>query len=202
MNLKEKITGYFRKRKTGSLIFDFFFYLFILLLLIPGTRKAVAPVFIRTFLHAPIFLSKGDQVQLTDEDYRWPLQDQDENPVFLNRYRDEVVILNFWATWCPPCRAEMPSLQKLYNDYKDKVRFILVTSEDPATVQQFMKEQGYDLPVYYQKYAAPKHFSSRSVPTTYIINRQGTIVLEHKGASKWNAPRIRRMLDGLVGNES
>ena len=73
-----------------------------------------------------------------------------------NDTKGEVVLLNFWATWCPPCIAELPSMQKLYNDYKDKVRFVFVTNEDKATIEAFLAEKGYDLPIYTSVTAIPE----------------------------------------------
>jgi len=198
MKLQERIRNYFKKRKTLSIVFDLIFYLLILLLLIPGTRKKVAPVFIRTFLHAPISIVPSERVMLSAEDYRWPLKDEDGNPVYLSRFQGEVIFLNFWATWCPPCRAEMPGIQKLYNDYKEKIHFVLVTQEDPQTVSKFLNEKGYTFPVYFQAYETPSQFVSRTIPTTFIIDRDGGIALTHKGASKWNARKIMKMLDELV----
>lgn len=198
MKIKERIQNYFKKRKPLSIIFDFIFYLLILLLLIPGTRKKVAPVFIRTFLHAPLSVSPEDRVQLSAEDYQWPLADASGNPVYLSRFQDKVIFLNFWATWCPPCRAEMPSIQKLYNDYKDKIAFVLVTTEKPETVHEYFRQENFDMPVYYQTYESPPDLATRSIPTTFIIDRKGSIALTHKGASKWNARKIRRLIDGLT----
>ncbi len=204
--LQEKVKNYFKKRKTVSIILDFLFYLIILSFLIPGTRKTVLPFFMRAVLHPPLKkISTAPTQKVSDKDFQWPLEKMDGSVVKLDRFRNEVLFINLWATWCPPCRAEMPSIQKLYDDYGDKVRFLMIVHDNPGSIRNFIRDNHYTFPVYLQKYEAPEVFSTNSIPTTFIVDSRGNIVLKHKGASKWNSRKIRRLLDELLrekGNNS
>lgn len=130
--------------------------------------------------------------------YNWKLLDVKGNEIDFNSFRDQVIVINFWATWCPPCVAEMPAFEKLYQDYKENVVFLFVANDDPKRVEKFISKKGYSHPVYYQLTKAPKDLSSNSLPTTYIINKQGEIVVNKVGAADWNSSKVRALLDNLI----
>ena len=199
INIKDKIKRYFKSRKWWSILLDMLFYLLLLLFLIPSTRRTVWPVLMRTFLHPP--LKKVSEVPvrtLAEEDLQWTLYRMDGKTVRLAEYKGKVMFINLWATWCPPCRAEMPGIEKLYREYGDRVAFLMIAGDDPAKVRKYVQDNGYSFPVLLQRSAAPPPLRSRSIPTTFIVNKEGNIVLEHKGASKWNARKIKRLLDDLL----
>ena len=135
---------------------------------------------------------------LGKEELQWSLVTLDGRRVTLGDYRRKVVFINFWATWCPPCRAEMPGIEKLYKEYGDRVVFLMIAGDTPQKVKAYIGSNGYTFPVLIQSSAAPPALRSRSIPTTFIIDREGNIVLRHKGASKWNARKIKRLLDKLL----
>ena len=80
--------------------------------------------------------------------YNWQLEGLNAENINFNELKNKVVFVNFWATWCPPCRAEMPMIQELYNDYKDKIEFVFVTNESWETVEKFYLKYNYNLPIY------------------------------------------------------
>ena len=108
------------------------------------------------------------------------------------------MFINFWATWCPPCIAEMPDLQELYNDYGEKITFLFVTNEDRETVSSFFTKKEYNLPAYQAIQKAPEQLYSRSIPATYLINKQGEIVINKTGAASWNSKKVRSQIDQLL----
>jgi thiol-disulfide isomerase/thioredoxin len=138
-------------------------------------------------------IEKEDQVYLND--FNWQLQDRKGQEVNLKTFKGQVIVVNLWATWCPPCVAEMPSFQKLYNDYGDKVIFLFIANDDPDKVDRFLAKNGYELPVFFQTSSAPEAMSSNALPTTYIINSKGSIVASKVGAADWNSNRVRSLLD-------
>jgi len=196
--LSEKIKNYYKKRSKWAIFFDVVFYAFILLLIIPATRKHVGSFIIKTTLRAPITINASSKGTLSPADYRWPFKTSEGHPFYLEQLREEVIFLNFWATWCPPCIAEMPSIERLYQAYGDRVQFIMMTTEDPAVVQSFMDKNGYTFPIYIQHYEVPEIFATNSIPTTYIIDRSGHIRMKKKGAAKWDAGKIKTLLDTLL----
>ena len=137
--------------------------------------------------------------QVSEEAYGWQLTDTDGNPHGFAEAKGKVVFLNFWATWCGPCLKEMPDIQKLYNDYGDKVAFLLVTQEETAKVDTFLQKKEYTFPIYFTATGdIPEEIASKSMPTSYIIGKSGKIVRAETGAANWNGSEVRAMLDGLL----
>ena len=141
-------------------------------------------------------VKEGMKVPL--DSYQWKLTDLENRSFDFEDQRGRIVLVNFWATWCPPCVAEMPSMQDLYNDYGDKVTFMFVTSDDRQKVLNFLKRKNLDLPVYYPASKTPKTLKSKLLPTTYIIDREGKIVVAETGAADWNSSETRELIDGLL----
>jgi thiol-disulfide isomerase/thioredoxin len=141
-------------------------------------------------------VKEGMQVPL--DSYQWKLTDLENRPFDFEAQRGKVILVNFWATWCPPCVAEMPSMQKLYDDYGDKVTFMFVTSDDRQKVENFLKRKNLNLPVYYPDSETPETLKSKLLPTTYIINSKGEIVVAETGAADWNSNKTRALIDDLL----
>jgi len=170
------------------------FGVFILAMLIPNTRTPIVVFVQRTFAIGPSVKKNKTQLQ----EYDWKMRNSKNEPTSFVEAQDEVVLLNFWATWCPPCIAEMPSMQRLYDSYGDKVKFFLVTDEDPVKVRQFMEKYEYTLPIYYTEYTPPKLLQSRALPTTFVIGKDGKIHVKETGVAKWDSKKVKSLLDKLL----
>jgi len=119
----------------------------------------------------------------------------------LSSYKGKVVFLNFWATWCPPCREEMPSMETLYKRYKDKGLEMLAInlSENTNTVRQFMDNNGYTFPVMMDSDGrVGGAYGIRSIPTTLIIDREGKIVAQVIGSIYWDTPQVLAAFEALL----
>jgi len=198
--LKQRLSKWKETRSMLQKAGDVMFWLLLVLLIIPGPRKAIATTVNRVALHLknPGISRPDKQVQLKDQDFNWILQDDQGNPVNMDTFRGKVVFLNFWATWCPPCVAELPEIQNAYEKHGDKVSFMLVTTQEPEVVQTFLDKYGYELPVYYQGTPAPGVFESRSIPTTFIISRDGKIVTKKSGAVNWDSRATDKIFNELI----
>lgn len=130
--------------------------------------------------------------------YSWELLDAEGMPVTFGAVKGQVVFLNFWATWCKPCIQEMPEIQKLYNDYGSEVAFLLVTKEDSSKVKPFLNRRKFDIPIFYSKSDIPKKIDSKTLPTTYIIDKNGKIIVAESGAKPWNSEKYRTLIDELL----
>ncbi len=116
----------------------------------------------------------------------------------LSERDDQLLVVNFWATWCPPCVAEMPGMQELYESYGDRVEFVFVARDEHDRVLKFMDRKNLSVPIYYERTAPPEELKTSSLPTTYLIDPQGTIRIDKVGAADWNSKKVRGLLDELI----
>lgn len=176
-----------------KLIFNGIFLIVFVLMVYPDTREWI----MRKTAFSPSINNADDAAYLAS--YKWDLKGVNTEDIAFEQLKGKVVFVNFWATWCPPCRAEMPMIQELYNDYKEKIAFILVTDEGKSKVQQYFDENDYDFPVYNNASSPPKPFSeTNSIPASYIIDKSGTVIVDKVGAADWNSDKVRNLLDRLI----
>lgn len=124
-------------------------------------------------------------------------------PMTFARYRGQVVLLNVWATWCLPCRVEMPSMQRLHEQFANtdfRVVAVSVDREGPEVVQRFVDELGLTFDVLHdQTTDIQRVFQTTGVPESFMIDRHGVIIKKVIGAAEWDGPvtetLIRRLLD-------
>lgn len=150
----------------------------------------------RLISHNPVPVEERAQQFL--EDYDFELVNSKGNAVNLSEYKGDVIFINFWATWCPPCVAEMPDLQMLYDAYGEKVTFLFIARDKKEKVSNFIIKKNYNLPVYFESGFTPKTLYSAALPTTFIIDKKGNIVVAETGSADWNAESVRILLDGLL----
>ena len=135
---------------------------------------------------------------LDKADYNLKLIDKDGKTRSLEEFKGKVIFLNFWATWCPPCVAEMPSIDKLHEEMGDDVAFVMVSFDDDfEKAKAFDKRKGYGLPIYAPASNLPTMFQSSALPTTYIIDAEGNLALTHKGMADYSDPEFREFLNSL-----
>ena len=119
----------------------------------------------------------------------------------LSSLKGKVVFLNFWATWCGPCRAEMPSMESLYNSYKEKGLEILAVncSEGQRDVLAFMNSNKLSFPALLDSDGkVSAMYGIQAIPTTYLIDRENKIIGRIVGSIDWDTPEIRAVLDLLL----
>ena len=197
----ERLKKYYQKKSKLSIIFDVLFYLLILLIIIPGTRTKVVSTIKRITLIPPLGLNATTGVEISTKDYQWSFQEMNGKTVSLEQMKGEVIFLNFWATWCPPCIAEMPSIQKLHDIYGDKIKMVLVSQENPETIKAFLEKNQYSMPTYILTGPIPEVFQSRSIPSSFLISPEGKLILKKKGAAKWDSKKVKKLLDEVINEK-
>ena len=178
------------------------FALFIVLLIVPQTRTPIQVALskIRVFIWSPSAISEENQTQL--EPFTYKLADLEGLPTVFEIGQGKTTFIGYWATWCPPCIAELPSIEQLFTDYGDKINFILITNEETQVVNNFLEGRNINLPVFNPRMQAPKALFDRSIPTNYIIDAQGKIIIKETGAADWNSQKVRDILKGLLKDNS
>ena len=128
----------------------------------------------------------------------------------LNDYRDQVLLVNIWATWCAPCRVEMPSIESLHRDYGPKgLKIIAISVDDPGTetqIKDFIKQYGITFEVLHdtggQEGKVSRDYQTSGYPETMIIGRDGIIRKKLLGAHNWNSPENRALIERLLAEKS
>ncbi len=111
----------------------------------------------------------------------------------------KTLFINIWATWCSPCRSELPSVLALQEQFKDKVLFLLISpSESLVALEQFKTAHSYQTEFYTSDYGLPKELETQSYPTTFIIDKDKRIILKSVGAHNWNSENIHKILNQLT----
>lgn len=141
-----------------------------------------------------------DVEQMRDAGTEFYFADETFETQSLANYRGKVVFLNVWASWCPPCIAEMPSIESLYSELKndDEIEFLLVSmDEDFNDALKFINSRELDLPIMHYRGSNREIFSTGVIPTTYVITPSGKIAMEKQGMAKYDTPEFIEFLEKL-----
>ncbi len=123
-------------------------------------------------------------------------------PLRLSGFRGQLVLLNFWATWCPPCRQEMPAMERLYQRYRDRGFTIVAVSIDTntAAVAPFVAQYRLTFPIGLDPTSTvAEAYRARALPTTVLIDRGGHFVALALGAREWDGPAAHALIEALLG---
>jgi peroxiredoxin len=122
--------------------------------------------------------------------------------ISLSDYKGKIIFLNFWATWCPPCRKEMPSMQTLHEQMQGNPFAMIAVNlqEEKPTVEQFITDKGYTFPVLLDSTGevGGAMYGVQSIPTTYIIGKDGEILARLVGTREWDTTEIKNIFNELL----
>jgi len=159
-------------------------------------RKAPKPV--KKDLYTRLRIQKFEEPLVAPD---FTLKDLKGNQVTLKNLKGRVVFLNFWATWCPPCRVEMPSMERLYQELKDKGLVMLAVDmqESEKLVKEFFKEFNLSFTALLDLDGDISFlYGIRGIPTTYIIDREGKIFGKAVGPRDWSSQDSMQLFQSLL----
>lgn len=134
--------------------------------------------------------------------YDFTIKDERGKVILFESFKGEVVFINFWASWCPPCIAEMPDINKLYQITADSIAYVMVSlDEEPQKALKYVEKEGFSFPIYFLTSNLPDTYNIRSIPTTYVLSSDGFIVAENHGMAKYNSKSFRAFLSGLLKSQ-
>lgn len=150
-------------------------------------KKVTLTVFLLSFMTFSLPLSMAEAapdnlpgLRVGEKAPDFELMTLDGKTVKLSDYRGKKVILNFWATWCPPCKAEMPDIQKFYNETDDNVEILAINIDPQYDVKKFVREANVTFPVLLDsKDEVNNLYRILTIPTTYFIDGEGIIRSKH-----------------------
>lgn len=179
-----------------------FIGVFLVLIFVPSAKALMIRGLMEIGLFSPGIKSNEEVVATTEVKDLSGIKFKDASGkiVDLGDLKGKVVFLNFWATWCPPCLAEMPSINKLYAQFKDdkEVVFILVDADsDLAKSQKYLDKKGYKLPGYQVASNIPEAIFKGSLPTTVVFDRQGRVSYNEEGAANYASDKFIEFIQKL-----
>ena len=168
----------------------------LLMLLLPTAGSSVAHAEPATFIAQRGVVKPGEPAP------NFQLRDMNGQIVSLSDLRGKVVLLNFWATWCGPCRVEMPAMERLYRTYDRKDFEILAVSTDAqgvAVTKPFQQENKLTFPILHDAdFRVGLSYGARTLPMTFMVDRQGIVRQHIFGARDWEAPEAHQLIEMLM----
>ena len=120
----------------------------------------------------------------------------------MSEFKDKVLFINLWATWCGPCRTEMPAIQSLYDKIDDdEIKFIMLSIDNPGQekkVKKYVEDKSYTFPVYTPAGYLTDQLAVPSIPTTFVVNKEGRIVVKRVGMTNFDTPKFKAYLEKLA----
>ncbi|SHL98937.1 TlpA family protein disulfide reductase [Chryseobacterium polytrichastri] len=159
---------------------------------VPGIRNSLKDLFF------PIATIEN-AVHINEEDYDIELKGINVPSTNLKTFKDKPIFLNFWGTWCPPCRKEWPSIQKLYDTRKGNIDFVLIAMNDqePA-IRKFLQENNYNVPVYIAQSPISEKLLPKVFPTTFLLDKTGRILIKEDASRDWNTESTHQFIDNII----
>ena len=169
-----------------------------LTLYVTGLHTEVIGQIQRVVLATGIMQPEADDEKATAS-YDLRLSNIAGKPVSFSTFRGQTIFLNFWATWCPPCIAEMPDIEDLYQKMGKDVTFVMISlDEDRDKARRSVDRKGFELPVYFLESPLPSPYNPSSIPPTYVISPDGQVVLTRHGMAKYDTEEFRAFLSTLT----
>ena len=194
----EKIPSKMMLKKAGNV-------LFIVLLLFFGFNTDAKSWVLRQLVSIGLFNAEikkdAHSKNPPQNDLSFSFSDANGKQISTADLKGKIVFINFWASWCPPCRAEMPSLHALYNKFKDDNRFVfLFISEDDdlSKARSYLQKKEFDIPLTVSTGIVPSQIFSGTLPTTVVLDKEGKLVLKQEGIAGYNTPGFIQQLKDLL----
>lgn len=174
----------------------------VLILYTTGLHTQVLGTMQRAMLWTGLFnatpgVTTADGPQLDSREMQFRMLTSEGEEITLEEFRGSVTFVNVWASWCPPCIAEMPTIETLYRELEDHddIRFILLSmDEERERAVNFMEGKDFSLPYQFPESRLPEALQSRVLPTTYVISKQGQVIYKKQGIADYSSPSFRDWL--------
>ena len=148
------------------------------------------------FASTPTIISSKNRGKIAN--YDWKLKDAEWDYFNFNEAEGKVVFINFWASWNLPSRAQLDDIQEMYDRYKGKIQFYIITDEERADPEELMNRKGYTFPITYQIIGEPSPITLLKPSGVYVLDKNGSVVIHQTAISDWNNDKVYQLLDDLL----
>lgn len=175
----------------------------IAILYFTGLHTEVLGTMQRAMLWTGLFDAEVEEIEAKDGPtlpqsvYDFSLYRPNGEQLSFKAFKGKVLFINVWASWCPPCLAEMPTIETLYEEVAayDNIEFLLISlDQDPQKAINFMDEGGFPMPFYFPAANLPAAFRSSYIPSTYVISAKGKIIYKQEGIADYSSRSFRNWL--------
>ena len=170
-----------------------------------GYYKDLSITYLNEIMQTPALepsLKDGNIISIDFETNALQFTDLDSKMFSIQDFKGKTLFINYWATWCNPCLAEMPSMADLYERYSsnDAIVFLYLSREELKTIQEYIPkdESLQKLPIY-KVVTDDEFFATTGIPTTFIINSSGDLIVKDVGSAFWNDQSVFNFIDNLLG---
>lgn len=193
--------------KVLSLLKSIFMPLLLILFLYTSGMMQTVSVYGQSLLLRSGLLNANPKSSTTEPfSFEFTLKTLNGESIQMDSLRGKVIFLNLWATWCGPCRAEMPNIQKLYTSMEnDTIAFVMLAIDkkgDEPKIRKYLKEKGFTFPIYRPAYTGdsslPEILKVPSIPTTFVIDKQGNVAYKNVGTANYNTHKFKKFLTDLL----
>ena len=169
--------------------------------------KDLSIMYLKEVIEAPKLLApSSEEMKVTTIDFESNMlqfSDLENNISTIQNFKGKNLFINYWATWCNPCLAEMPYMVELYEKYKNEedIKFLFLSREDLKTIKNYIPkdENLQKLPIY-KIITDDEFFATSGIPTTFIIDSTGEVLVKDIGTAFWNDESVFKFIDSLIGN--
>ncbi len=175
----------------------------MLILRYTGALSGISILTGRALMETGVMDASADEPAVAKKfNYNFTIKDLDGKVIDVKEFKGRTIFLNLWATWCGPCRMEMPSIQNLYNQVdNEKIMFIMLSIDqqgDLGKVKSYIKDKEFTFPVYTPASILPNQLQVGMIPSTFVIDPEGRIVASERGAANYDTPEFKALLEKLV----
>ena len=170
-----------------------------------GYYKDLSITYLNEIMEAPALepsLKDGNIISIDFETNALQFTDLDSKMFSIQDFKGKTLFINYWATWCNPCLAEMPSMADLYERYSsnDDIVFLYLSREELKTIQEYIpKDESLQKIPIYKVVTDDEFFATTGIPTTFIINSSGDLIVKDVGSAFWNDQSVFNFIDNLLG---
>ena len=199
-NSEKQLKGLINLEMIKKNVSTIVFLIFIVVVMFNPDAKSFL---IKQLMFTGLFNAEISSVNSSDNTLRnhFDFKDYEGNVQNTSDLKGKVVFINFWASWCPPCVAEFPSIEKFHSEFKnnDEIVFLMINMDDNiATGKQFLDKKKYSLPIFQAVSAVPQEIYSGSLPTTVVLDKFGIMRLHHAGFANYGGESFHLQIKQLL----